>query len=227
MAKYIGTLTSDARGKVGGIVLTRARGGTTLKSHSIPTNPRSGFQGANRSTIAASNSAWRSLTNANRTSWNLLAVQYLYTNSLAQTYSPTGQQLYAQAYYNASQFGEAVPATAPASPPSVAPITTCTIVNDGVVLNIIVFTAGVAYTGTWFVAMSFPLPPSINYAATRRRRFIGAKAGGNEITAGVAYTRTWGLIPPASSNFSLRFVPVDPTYFISGTPLVITQQGTP
>ena len=38
MARYIGTLTSDARGKLGGLVLTRARNGTNLKAHAVPVN---------------------------------------------------------------------------------------------------------------------------------------------------------------------------------------------
>lgn len=227
MAKYIGTLTSDARGKLGGVVLTKARNGTNLKSHSVPVNTRSIAQQRNRSTIAQSNSQWRKLTQANQTTWKLLAAQYVYLNSLSQTYVPTGQQLYAQAFYNATQCGGTVPATAPIAPPAVSPVTSYILEGNGSFLLYVLYNGGTPYSGAWFISASYILPASINYTSTIRRRFMGGNTTGNELFATDPYLAAWGVVPPVDSYIASRIVPCDPTYFISGTPLANVMQVEP
>jgi hypothetical protein len=225
VAKYIGTLTSDARGKLGGVVLTKARNGTNLKAHSVPVNARSLYQQANRSTIAQSNSAWRALTSANQTTWKLLAAQYVYTNSLGQPYIPSAQQLYAQAHYGATQCGGVVPAAAPISPPAVPPVTGVLLIVGGGFLQYTLTTGGVAYNGAFYIAASNPVPNSINYTTTIRRRPMGGKLTGNFLFCQDAYLAAWGALPPTNSFVATRIVPCDPTYFISGTPLVTVVQA--
>jgi len=227
VAKYIGTLTSDARGKLGGVVLTKARNGTNLKAHSVPVNARSLGQQRNRSTIAQTNSAWRALTSANQTTWALLAAQYNYTNSLGQGYTPTAQQLYAQAYYNAFQCGGTVPNAAPASPPSIPPVTSYILEGNGSFILYVLSNGGSAYDGAFFIAASYILPASVNYTSTIRRRFMGGNTTGNELFATTPYLNAWGVIPPVGSYIASRIVPCDPTYFISGTPLANVVQVEP
>jgi hypothetical protein len=227
LAKYIGTLTSDARGKLGGVVLTKARNGTNLKSHSVPVNARSLFQQANRCTIAQSNSEWRKLSDSNQTTWKLLAAQYNWTNSLSQVYVPTAQQLYAQAFYNATQCGGTVPATAPMSPPSVAPVTSYILEGNGSFILYVLSNGGAAYDGAFFISASYLLPASINYTSTIRRRPMGGALTGNELFATDPYLAAWGIIPPVNSFVASRIVPCDPTYFISGTPLANVVQVEP
>jgi len=105
MAKYIGTLTSDARGKVGGLVLTRARNGTNIRAMAVPVNPATVRQVYTRGIIGAALSAYRQLTAPQQGSWSLFAALYTWTNSLAQPFTPTGLQLWTQAYVNAARFG--------------------------------------------------------------------------------------------------------------------------
>ena len=226
MAKYIGSLTSDARGKVAGFVFTRGRNGTNIKGHAAPVNPRTQGQQNNRSTIAASASAWRLLPAMYQTSWNLLAVQYVWTNSLGQTYSPTGLQLFTQAFYNAAQFGVVLNIAAPSSPPAVSPITSYQLNGDGTFLIYIMFNGGSLYSGSFFVSASFPLRGTNTYGTSIRRRFLGARAATDELIATTSYQQQWGILPPAGANISSRIVPVDPTSYISGTVLSTIQPVT-
>lgn len=220
MAKYIGTITSDARGKVGGLVLTRARNGTNLKAHAVPVNTRSLTQSINRATFSAANSAWQALSATNKTGWTVLAANYTWLNSLAQPYVPTGQQLYTQAYVNARVFTAYPPTTAPGSPPVIAPVTSVQILSGPTFLEIFAYNGGSGYAGAWIAYLTRPLSAGSTYMTTRSRRLIGHNNSGNLITGTTTYTEAFGAPPDTGSNIGFRVVPVDPASLISGTILI-------
>lgn len=217
MAKYIGTLTSDARGKVGGIVLTRARNGTNLKAHAVPRNTATQRQNDQQTTMAASLFAWRQLTDTEQVSWGAIATVQTWRNSLAQTFVPTGLQLWTQAFSNASYLGTVPPNTAAGSPSSVEPITAVTITGDtsGYILE--VAPASGSYSGAFLIFMSGPIPQSRNYTRTIGRRFIGSNSGGNFISLGYGWLNAWGPYPPNFTVANVRALPIDPTYYYTGT----------
>jgi hypothetical protein len=225
MAKYIGLLTSDARGKLGGVVLTRGRNGTNLKAKGIPINSQTVPQQQSRYRLAASANSWRALTAANRTTWAVLATQYLWLNVLAQSYSPTGQQLYAQAYMNARVFGEYPPATAPGTKPTVGVITSVQLVSSTGFMEWLASGSGGSYFGAWIIYASAPIAPTINYANSVPRRMIYYTATSNTINTSTQYPAIYGSIPPVFSNFAFKAVPLDYASFISGTPLTSTVQS--
>lgn len=217
MARYIGSLTSDARGKVGGHIHTRARSGTTLKAHGVGTNPQSNFQNSLRSVFGSAASAWRQLSQSNQTTWGLLAAQYTYVNSLGQSYSPTGLQLWTQAWVNAATLGATPPATAPVSPPSVAPGADFMAEIAFGDLNVgLSGSGGFPYTGSWSVSLSHVIPATLNYTRGIRRRPMGAANLASHIICTAAWRRAYGRLPGADNKLAYRVVPFDPTYFITG-----------
>lgn len=84
-------------GSVAGVTSSRNRFGQYRRTRAIPVQPRTPKQGQVRALLAAGSSAWRGLTDAQRTGWNDYAAQIERSNRLGSGYSPTGAALYAGA----------------------------------------------------------------------------------------------------------------------------------
>jgi hypothetical protein len=168
--------------------------------------------------MAASVAAWRSLTDPNRTTWALVAANLTYLNSLGQPYSPTGLQLWSQAYINAATVASVPPGNCPTSPPSIPPITTCYV--QVITFRTYIYVAGTTgpYPGDWSASCSSQLSPSINYhTGIRRRPMVGSVGNYNfEITN--QWAAAYGQQLLLGARVSVRVVPFDPTSYISGTP---------
>lgn len=227
MAKYIGTLTSDARGKVGGIVLTRARNGTNMKAHAVPVNPSSLLQVGMRGTLSAAVSAWRALDGSGMNSWNFFAGNYTWLNTLSQPYVPTGLQLWTQAYVNAKRFGTVPPSNWSGTLPVLKPITGLSLNGDGTFLIFLASDAFGYYASNWLLYCTRILPPTVNYVKHLSRRFIGPPSYTNEIIATTTYRAAFGSLPPSYSYLGFSAVGVDPVTFISASPYTSAGQVIP
>ena len=220
MAKYIGTLTSDARGKVGGLVLTRARNGTNIRAMAVPINPATTRQVYTRGIIGAALSAFRQLTAPQQGSWGSFAALYTWSNSLAQAYTPTGLQLWTQAYVNAARFGTAPPALWSGTPPVLYPVTAASLVYSGG--NWFLFTTrstpGLFYP--FIVYASGVVPSSVNYVRRLARRYITAVSGVYYTNIAPGWTNAYGSIPHAGLTIAVCVTSVDPTTYISAAPFV-------
>lgn len=220
--RYIGTISSDARGKLGGIVATRARNGTNFKAHAVPTNAATYSQQTQRQAIASAVAQWKALTAANRISWQALAAQYTFTNSLAQNYSPTGLQLFTQAAVNSLYCATTLPATAPLTPPVIVPCTLIELTNTGSALAASFFTGGTPFSGYLSYSLSSVISPTINYTKGIRRRQFFSNGGSDSADATPYWNEYYGAIPPAGSQISCHVVTADYASSISATPFVQT-----
>ena len=217
MAKYIGLLTSDMRGKLGGLVTSRSRSATTLKAHAVPTRTASPLQSARRMQFSQALYAWRQLDASQVASWQSLAAMLTWSNSLAQTFTPTGLQLWQQAFVNASLLGRVPPSSAPSSPPSVVPVLSATITGSTAGYLIAVSPASGTYEGAFLAFVSRPIQPSVTYTASIKRVFGGGNPGGNYVIVYPNFGPGYGPLPPVGSYVALRILPIDPTTYISGT----------
>lgn len=90
-----GSMAQEARGKVGGIVFSRNKGGQYVKGFAAPTNPNTSLQSAVRSTFASlTNTWWDVLTEPERTSWEDLAAANPIQNRLGQSITLSGLNMY-------------------------------------------------------------------------------------------------------------------------------------
>lgn len=87
-------LVADVRGKVGGNIFARNRGGAYVKATATPTNPGSSKQSAARGIFATLMTEWRALSNANKSAWN--SASYTGVNRVGDTIKYTGSVLYAK-----------------------------------------------------------------------------------------------------------------------------------
>ena len=216
--RYIGTISSDARGKVGGIVATRGRNGTNFKAHAAPVNPRTTYQQFQRSLVANGISAWKALTGVQQLTWAVLAAQYTYTNSLAQTYAPTGMQLWVQAYVNHSLAGTLLPLSAPTSPPSFYSSNGCNLYGGVGSLTILLGYVFGVYPGYASFSLSSILSTGINYAKQQRRRPMGSWAGTGPVDISSTWAAAYGPFPSTGDRISVRITSIDYASSISGSP---------
>lgn len=220
MAKYLGLLSTDMRGKIGGVVASRGRSGTTFRSKAIPNASPTPHQNTQRIRLAAAMYAWRQLIDFEQLSWGSIAATQVWTNSLAQTYTPTGLQLWQQAWINAAYFGEIPPSTATGSPTTVIPVDQLALTVSGVNLNGTAYNSGSPYIGSWILFVSQTISPSITYVKTISMIEVAASTSYVTLPFGPRYSARYGPLPTFDSSVAYRALAVDPVNFYSGTPLI-------
>lgn len=90
-----GPLVAEVRGKIGGQVFSRNKGGMYIKGFASPTNPNTALQSAVRSIFATlTNAWWDVLTLAQRAAWEDLAAANPIINQLGQSITLSGLNMY-------------------------------------------------------------------------------------------------------------------------------------
>lgn len=116
MAKVkFGMFMTDARGKVGGHILSKNRGGSFVRTKVTPANPRTASQAQARARLANNSSAWSALTEAQRVKWNEAVVSYQKTDVFGDLRKPTGKNLFTGLNANL-QLVNSSPIVAPENP---------------------------------------------------------------------------------------------------------------
>ena len=88
-------ILGEARGKVGGLVFSRNKGGPYFRRHAVPTNPNSTRQQSTRNWLAEFSEKFAAaLEPAERTAWNDYATMHDWLNSLGQSIKLTGLAWY-------------------------------------------------------------------------------------------------------------------------------------
>jgi hypothetical protein len=218
--RYIGTISSDARGKLGGLVFTRARNGTNVLAKRVPLNPSTPQQQQQRLTVAAATASWRNLTGTEQASWVNLALQYTFTNSLAQSYSPTGFQLFCQAWIGSNNAGTSFSTTAPLTPPV---ITVATSIELAIVAGALVasfYSVSTPFSGYLSFSLSSVLSATINYTKGVRRRQFYTNFGTSTVDCTSLYTGYYGALPVSGDLLSAHVVTTDASSGITATPFV-------
>lgn len=108
-----GALVVDGRGKVGGHVAAKNRGGAYLRTKVTPTNPNSTAQAAVRNRLTALAQAWRGLPDAKRASWNAAVSNFAKTDIFADIKIPSGINLFTKLNSNLMEVSEPTLTTAP------------------------------------------------------------------------------------------------------------------
>jgi hypothetical protein len=95
--KFTPSMMGAASGKLGGVVASRNKGGQYFRRNSMPTNPQTEKQTANRTNFGAWVVQWQSESETDRQSWEDWAQNVPFVDSLGQTYKLSGQQAYLRA----------------------------------------------------------------------------------------------------------------------------------
>lgn len=206
-------------GSYQGITSSRNRFGQYVRTRATPVNPNSTAQSAARNRLSVNAAAWRDLTSTQMAGWTSLGLQMTRTDSLGQTYTPTGFQAYCSINNNNLAAGNAVVSDAPALvTPSGLLTATITLTNAAL---------SIAYTTTPLAAgvrlFSFASPQrnaGRNFEADYRLIAVSAAAAASPADIFTAYSARLGT--PVTGNkifFSLQLYQAG---FLSG-PLLKAQ----
>lgn len=208
--KYIGLLSSDARGKNGGNVASRNRYGTYFRTHVSPVQPRTPNQVANRQQFGAISGAWRSLTSAQQLGWNTLATTVVFKNTLGQPYNPTGAQLFMLFSRTLIATGGSAYADAPSTLPTIPALTgitpTITVTTGAVSAMSLAFTPTPVPTGNaLMVYASKVVSLGVNFTSRSTYRFITYATASTASPLDVlsAYEAVFGT-PAATGKIAFR-----------------------
>lgn len=94
MKTKFGAIIVDGRGKIGGHVASKNRGGAYLRTKVTPANAQTSYQTDVRNLFTALTQAWRGLTQAQRDAWNAAVTDYSRTDVFGDIRNPSGINLY-------------------------------------------------------------------------------------------------------------------------------------
>jgi hypothetical protein len=203
MKVKFGAIVTDGRGKIGGHVMSKNRGGAYMRTKVTPSNPRTTTQQANRALLGSLSAGWSALTDAFRASWNGAVNDWQKTNIFGDTIKPTGKNLYVALNKNISAIGGAILNTAPqkVEMPILGLSTVTVDISSGAID--VVF-AGDADAVQVVIASTGPLSAGTSFTKGKYRKIynaLGADLDPNDLY--LAYVERFG-VPVAGQNVSFE-----------------------
>ena len=170
MKAKFGAIVVDGRGKAGGHVLSKNRGGSYMRTKVTPSNPRTTAQSSVRSRLTTYAQGFRALTAAQILSWNNAVADYKSTDIFGDIKNPSGINLYTKLNSNLVEGGQS-PITAPPLPSNVVIPSTLTLTGAAgtPALSLAFATSPVATGMVWIVRATAQLSPGISASAGRFR----------------------------------------------------------
>lgn len=197
MAKItMGAIASQISGTAASTTFARNRGKAYFRNRVVPINRRSVGQGNKRQLLAALAAQWRGLSQAQRNGWDNASQDFPIQDSLGQTITLTGEQLYVRFNANLNQVGVAPISDAPAPVAFAILALGATVASDDNVITQ-AFTPTPVPTGFALVIRATgPRSPGISFVSQSAFRFIQfvAAAGTSPANIATAYQAIFGSL---------------------------------
>jgi len=208
MAKIkFGMMMTDARGKLGGQVFSKNKGGAYVRTKVTPANPQTADQTTRRALFASISAGWSGLTAAQIAAWNEAVESWKSTDIFGDLLAPTGKELYQRLNNQLQVVGGSALTTPPAKVelPN-APVTACAVAIAG---STVTFTGQHTTTGTYFqVFATTQLSAGTKFVKNKLRQIYAVDCA-SIVAADIysAYTAKFG-VPTAGDNiyFAIKYV---------------------
>jgi hypothetical protein len=224
MAKFLpGSIVSDIRGKHGGLVFSKNRGGNYTRRKVTPVNPKSTSQVTSRALFAQLAQQWRTLTQASQNSWIAAVTGYAKTNIFGDLKNPTGTQLFIKVNANLVVSGGAK-ITTPAAPKGVSVVTIGALTyTSGTPALSLAYSANVPALTRIIVSATPPLSAGVNFVKSQFR-IISTLAAAAASPANIlsAYTTKFGAVGAVGTKIFVRIQFVDQTSGIKSPAQVVS-----
>lgn len=196
MAKYIGLLTTDIRGKLGGVVFTMHKGQTVIRSKAYPIASANGSTPTPINMFASATEAWYAMGGSDNVGWTeFSAYVYFLAGTNPDLLNINTFQTFAAAFAIGQVLG-IFPVPTPISqpfPPTAA--TFITFVWDGKALIAAAFTGATPYNGSWMASIKVgPIGP-IDTPPTTGYLIVGGIDGGTAVDITAGYLAVFGQAP--------------------------------
>jgi hypothetical protein len=207
-----GAVIVDGRGKIGGHVASKNRGGAYMRTKVTPTNPSTTSQAAVRNRLTSFAQSFRSLTASQIQAWNAAVSDFAKTDSFGDIKQPSGVNLYMKLNSNLAEVG-VVAILTPPLPAEVEPvISVSATATAGVPSFSVVFTPTPVPANTAFIlrATAQVSPGISNLSGKFRNIDILDAASASPENALAAYTAKFGTLV-AGRKIAIELVPVNKT----------------
>jgi hypothetical protein len=211
MKTKFGAIVTEGRGKIGGHVFSKNRGGAYMRTKVTPVNPRTASQSLVRSRFGDLSTAWRSLTQAQRDAWNGIVAQYSSTDIFGDLKNPSGLALYQRINNNLAKIGVSAIST-PLAPAAVATVIAGVLTaTTGVQLLSLALSGAVPAGVKVVVRATAPMSAGKNFVKSEFRQigtFAAAQASPLVLTA--MYTTKFGGVGAVGTKVfvQLEFVSI-------------------
>ena len=226
LIKWSGIAVTDGRGKVGGTVFSKSRGGATAKNKVTPSNPRSANQSLIRARFTALSQQFRTLGAAAISAWNTAAASgFSLTNIFGDVVQMSGINFFVRVNQNLLLAGGATITSPPNPVDSAAPMygaePTCI---PGTSLFLKADFGGASNTvpaNNALVVYATPiLSPGISNVRSKLRILTVLPAASNTATLDLltAYETKYGIVA-ANDNIVFAMQVINTDSGLSGTPV--------
>lgn len=211
---------ADARGSVNGTVFSRNTYGAYARTKVTPVNPASTSQQNVRQDLATRSQGWRGLTDAQRSLWNQVAINFTRTNVFGDGVPLTGFNLYVRLNRNLFSIGVAAIDNAP-QPASVFGFTSLSVVADTTAGTMNATFAPAIPAGTSVIVFATaPQSAGKTFVKSEYRQItVLTTADVSPEDLAAAYIAKFGALPPVGSKAFIKFKPVNDTTGQAGTTL--------
>jgi len=210
MKMKFGAIVVDGRGKIGGHVASKNRGGAYLRTKVTPSNPQTAFQAAVRNRLTNFSQAWRGLTQSQRDAWNAAVSNFSKTDIFGDIKQPTGLNLYVKLNANLDQIGVAA-LSLPPLPSAVEAVLTiaASAAVTGSVFDVAFSPSPVPADTAFIIEATAQVSPGRNFLKNEFRLLTFADAGDvtpSDIAA--AYVSRFGALV-AGQKIGVRMQPIN------------------
>ena len=205
--KYLSALLTAGSASLGGSTFARNHGGQYIRSRVAPVQPRTSAQQAIRASLSSLSGQWKGLTQVQIAAWAALATGITLKDSLGNSYTPTGNQLFVGLNQTLTQIAGTAITNAPGAPPDfpdMLPISATA--TAGTPSLTVVTSLAAAPTGFTFLLRATPQGSAgRSFFGTSKYRVVGHFASSSyaSINALSAYTTKFGALV-AATKLSLR-----------------------
>lgn len=216
-----GSIVTDGRGKIGGHVASKNRGGAYLRTKVTPINPQSTAQQTVRNRFTGLTQGWKSLTEDQRTAWNKAVDSFQTTDIFGDLKSPSGAQLYQRLNSNLLNVGESE-ITSPPSPASVPAFNSLSVVVDTTLATIVATFADAIEEGSKVIISATPgVSAGKSYVKNLYRQIqIASNSDNSPLDITDSYVDKFGSMPEEGQKIYIRFKVISTSTGQAGTPIV-------
>lgn len=200
-----GSLVVDGRGKIGGHVASKNRGGSYLRTKVTPVNPQTTAQQNVRNSFTDLSQGWRGLTANQRLEWNNAVSNYTRTNIFGDLRTPSGKDLFQRLNGNLLAAGQAT-INSPVMPQGSGSFTSFTMVADttGGGLDL-TFAPTIPAGMTAIVTATAPVSPGVSFVKNKFRQIDELAAGTTSPQdVAAAYIAKFGALPAIGSKVFVK-----------------------
>lgn len=218
MKVKFGSLITDGRGKIGGHVLSKNRGGAYMRTKVTPINPQTAAQSAVRGTLTEFSQGFRALTTSQIAAWNSAVQNFQATDIFGDIKKPSGINLFVKLNANLVNAGVTTPLT---DPPGLTTSPTfvhfsATAAAGTPALSIVFTPTPVPTATTYIIEATAPQSPGKSFLKNQYRKIgVVAAAATSPFNALAAYTAKFGALI-AAEKVGIRIKAIDNTTGVAG-----------